>query len=260
MAYTVSRAEVKTLIAQNIRTTMDDAAKSRLEASMNKDGQKFPILITKSGKILDGHRRVAIAMKLGWTHIDATVVDEDLTDEQIADVQTVHAFHSEALSDVDKARTLKAKKDSAGLTNKQLAEFYSIDPSEVTQLLSLFACIPAVIERAEQGRIGRTKWYAISQSEDQEETLRLHDSGATRDAIRRSVKKAKGAATPAVRASKIRCPLVSGAVVTVAAEELSLEEAIEAAGEAIKQMKAALAKGINAKTAMAYWKDVAAAG
>ena len=49
-----------------------------------------------------------------------------------------------------------------------------------------------------------------------------------------------------------------GAIVTVAGDELSLEDAIEAASEAVKQMKSALAKGITAKSAMAYWKDVAA--
>ena len=46
----------------------------------------------------------------------------------------------------------------------------------------------------------------------------------------------------------------------MAGDGISLEEAIDAAGEAVKQMKAAVAKGLNAKTAMNVWKDVAAAG
>ena len=62
-----------------------------------------------------------------------------------------------------------------------------------------------------------------------------------------------------MRASKIKVPLVSGPVVTVSGDEITLEEAIEAAGEAVKQMRAAVAKGLNAKTAMNVWRDIAAA-
>lgn len=260
MEYKVTRVEVKTLIAQNIRSAMDGAGLDRLEVSMKRDGQKVPILVTSSGRILDGHRRVAVALKLGWTNIYAVMVDEDLTPEQISDFQTIHGFHSEGLSDYDKAHALKAKAESAGLNNKGLAEYFSIDPSEVTQLNSLFDCIPAVQEMAAKGLLGRSKWYAISKSPDQEATLDLLRNGATRDELQRRSRKAKAASTPAVRASKIKVPLVSGPVVTVAGDEISLEEAIEAASEAIKQMKQAVAKGLNAKTAMNVWKDIAAAG
>jgi hypothetical protein len=63
-----------------------------------------------------------------------------------------------------------------------------------------------------------------------------------------------------VRTAKIKCPLPNGQIVTVAGNELSLEDAIESLSEAVKLMKAALAKGLNAKTAERVWKDVAAAG
>jgi hypothetical protein len=127
----------------------------------------------------------------------------------------------------------------------------------VTQYLALFDCQAEVIEAARAGKIGPTVWYAVSRSPDQLATLALKLNGATRDEVAKSVRKPKA---DAVRTAKIKCPLPSGQVVTVAGEGISLEEAVEALAEAAKAMKAALAKSLNAKTAMAYWRDIAAAG
>lgn len=258
--YKANRVEIKPLIPGNIRSAMDGAALAKMELSMNKDGQQVPILITSTGRILDGHRRVTIALKLGWTHIWAVEVGEDMTPEQVSDFQTLHGFHSESLSDYDKAHALKAKADSAGLNNKQLAEHFSIDPSEVTLLKSLFDCIPAVQEMAARGELGRSKWYAISKSPDQEATLELVRSGVTRDELAQRTRKAKASSTPAVRASKIPIRLPSGVTITVAGQDSSLDDVIEHLAEAAKLAKKARDQGLDAKTAVRVWADMAAAG
>ncbi len=49
-------------------------------------------------------------------------------------------------------------------------------------------------------------------------------------------------------------------MVTVAGEEISLDEAIDALKEAMKAMQKARDTGLDAKTAQAVWKDMAAAG
>ena len=108
------------------------------------------------------------------------------------------------------------------------------------------------------------------QSDDQEETLRRVMEGATREEIDQSNRKAKAApVAPGDLAKKIKLPPVGKASVLIAAEgkdaegkseEISLEDALQAVMEAARQIKAAMAKGISARTAAAYFKDIAAAG
>jgi DNA modification methylase len=59
------------------------AAKIRtLAASVSKNGLITPIIVNKSGVIVDGHARVEVARRLGWTDITAIRV-EHLTDEDL---------------------------------------------------------------------------------------------------------------------------------------------------------------------------------
>lgn len=258
MPRTILRVEVKPLRAKNahnIRSSTGDEAKLRPMGESLRKAQIHPILITADGRIIDGNCRVDAAILVGITHLDAIVVEGDITPDQIAETQTIAAFHAESLSDFDRAGALKLAKDK-GLTNSQIAQKFDIDAGLVTKLLSVFDTIPACQEAAKLGKIGVTKWYQVSKSPDQEATLSLLLNGGTRDDAQRSVKKAKAA--PAIRTAKIKCPLTSGVTVQVAGAELSLEEAIDALSEAAKQMKAAVAKGLNVKTAMSVWRDVAA--
>ena len=86
--------------------------------------------------------------------------------------------------------------------------------------------------------------------------MRLFLNGETHE---KAARKAKQPSVGAVRVEKIKCPLASGPVVTVAGEAVSLEDAIEALIEAQKALKWALGKGYTAKTAQAALKDMAAA-
>jgi len=53
----------------------------------------------------------------------------------------------------------------------------------------------------------------------------------------------------------VRCQLPSGVQIVVSGEGVSLEDAIEALGEAIKEMKRARDLGYTAKTFAAAMKD-----
>lgn len=252
------RAEVAVLEEHNIRTSYDpDALKRRAESL--KKGQKTPITLA-GVTIVDGHLRVSAAKFAGITHLDAIDLGE-LTPDQIREWQTVHAFHSETLSDFDRAGALKFEKDK-GLTGGQIAAKFDIDASTVTKLLSLFDAIPACQEAAKAGQIGLTKWYQVAKSPDQEATLTLLLNGSTRDEVARSVKRAKRS-EPTVRTAKIEVPLPSGRAVRVKGaegEEISLEESAETLKEALKLVNAAIAKSLSARSAQLVWRDVAAAG
>ncbi len=100
----------------------------------------------------------------------------------------------------------------------------------------------------------------IEDPEDQRDMLAQRLSGASGGEMGRRSRKAKAASVPAVRASKIKCPLPSGVVITVAGEEMSLEEMIEHLRECLRLAKKARDQHLDAKTAARVWADQAAAG
>ena len=251
----ITRVDVSTLQAHNIRSAYDDDGLKRLAASL-REKQEFPITITSDGKIVNGHRRVAAALLGGVTHLDAVVRDA-LTAEEITEAQILNHFHAENLSDYDRAVALRTAK-TEGVSNNQIAEKFHLNPGTATKYLSLFDCPREVQEAARSGKLGVSKWYACSKSPEPKTTLALLLNGARRDDVAKAVRRRKHTRT--VRTSRIKCPLLNGHVVTVAGKGVSLEDAIELLVEAAAVMKSAVAKGLNAKTATRVWSDIAAAG
>jgi hypothetical protein len=145
------------------------------------------------------------------------------------------------------------------MTVKQMAALIDMEESLLWKYLQAKKLSLESLQAFKDGKIGLTIVIELAKlpHDEQPVLLELKLGGASRDEVRASRKKC---AAPAVRTAKIKCPLPGGQVVTVAGGEISLEDAIEATGEAVKLMKAALAKGLNAKTAERVWKDVAAAG
>ena len=82
-------------------------------------------------------------------------------------------------------------------------------------------------------------------------------SGTSRDGLAQRVRSRKHKATPQVRVKRLVCPLPSGVSITLAGDELSLDESIEALGEAIREMKRARELGYTARTFAAAMKDKA---
>ena len=65
---------------------------------------------------------------------------------------------------------------------------------------------------------------------------------------------------PQVRLKRIACPLASGVSITASGSELSLDDLIEALGEAQKEAKKAREQGLDAKTFSAVMRDKAKKG
>lgn len=221
-----------------------------------------PFLISLPDLIRDGARRHWGAELEGDLdcEVDCSIVPAD-TPDQITLLQLVSAVHRADLPAHDKAMAvLEIEAANPGMTRKQIAdELLHMDAGYVTRLASLKDCLPEVQDAARQGKLGPGDWYAISRSPDQLATLALKLNGATRDELAAQNRKQRNGSAPAVKASKIKCPLPSGVVITASGNELSLEEMIEAMAEAAKLVKAAQAKGLNAKTAVRMWKDMAEA-
>jgi malonyl CoA-acyl carrier protein transacylase len=119
-----------------------------------------------------------------------------------------------------------------------------------------------VQEALEAGRIGVTAVYEIGRApaDQQSELLQLKLSGTSRDGLADRVRKQKNQSVPQVRVKRIACPLPSGANVVVSGEELSLDDLIEALGDAQKEARKAREQGLDAKTFSAVMKDKAKKG
>ena len=137
-----------------------------------------------------------------------------------------------------------------------------MDPSMVTKMLPAGEPIPAVEDAFKAGRIGIGDRYNISllPPDEQQVPLELKLSGASRDEVaRESRKRRNGNGAAQVRASKIKCPLPSGIVITASGADLSLDDFIEALGAALKEAKKALEQGLDSKTFAAVVRDKAKA-
>jgi ParB family transcriptional regulator, chromosome partitioning protein len=222
------------------------------------------IIVCPSRKVVDGHRRLEGLELLGETEVDVLLTDQELDDKAVLEVGLSTAIHRADLSAFDKFQTcVRLLELNPGWQNQDLARCVKLDPSTVTRLLSPSKCVAEVVEALRDNKITISDAYEISKQEDREGQLRLlalKHAGASRETLATQGRKQRAAATPAVRVSKIKCPLPSGHVITVAGEELSLDEAIDSLKEAIKAMRKARDTGLDAKTAMAVWKDMAKAG
>ena len=222
-----------------------------------------PILCSPDMIVGDGNGRLDGLLLLGETEVDVFVLEEAQDEKSLIKMGFVTAYFREGLSQYEQALAIKSFKEAEpDAPNKDVAKDFKVDPAKVTRATSLFSCIPEVIEAAKAGQIGESDWYAISKlpSAAQPGLLALKLSGASRDVLERQGRKQRAASAPAVRASKIKCPLVSGPVVTVAGDEISLDDAIEALKEATKAMQKARDTGLDASTAQRVWSDMAKAG
>jgi ParB family transcriptional regulator, chromosome partitioning protein len=222
------------------------------------------IIVCPSRTVVDGHRRLAGLELLGQAEVEVFVTDQELDDKAVLEVGLTTAIHRADLSGFDKFQAcVRLLELNPGWQNQDLARCVKLDPSTVTRLLSPSKCVSEVVQSLRENKIAISDAYEISKQEDREGQLKLlalKNAGASREVLAAQGRKQRAAATPAVRVSKIKCPLPTGQVITVSGQELSLDEAIDSLKEAIKAMSKARDTGLDAKTAMAVWKDMARAG
>jgi len=240
------------------RQRFDETALRALGESL-KVRQNDPVQAKPDGTLIDGERRWRAAKLVGLEKLTVIITDAALTDTQINVIRLTSFIHREDLSAHEKwlacQRLLELNPDWLA---KDLAAHLHIDPSMVTRLLSPSKCIAVWQEALKAGTVGVSDVYAASKlpESEQAELLALKLSGASRDAIEQVARK-KQSATPAVKVNRVKCLLPSGVQVVISGDGVSLEESIEALGEAIKEMKRARELGYTAKTFAAAMNDKA---
>jgi ParB/RepB/Spo0J family partition protein len=245
------------------RKTFGEAELRSLGESMKGHGQLQPVGAKPDGTLLWGERRWRAAQLIGLKDLQVIITDKPLTEAEIRVIQLTENMNRVDLTGFEKwaaCSELMCMNPQWGM--KDLAEAVRLDPSMVTRLLSPSKCIPAWQEALKEGKAGLSDCYAASKLPESEQAglLALKLGGASRDQIEQAGRKSRNGRTAAVKVSRIKCPLPSGAVVQVSGDGISLDDMIEAMVELLKEARKASEQGLDAKTFQAVMKDKAKAG
>lgn len=244
------------------RKQFDEAALRELGESL-KVRQLQPVVARPDGGLLAGQRRLRAAMLVGLPELLAVISDDPLSETQIRILQISENVHRADLTDFEKFQACQELlRLNPGWTNKDLAAHLRLSESTVTKYLAPGRAIPQVRHALEAGQVGITTVYEIAKAapEGQAELLQLSLAGASRDGLADRVRKQKSQTSQQVRIRRIVLPLPSGASITVAGADLSLDDLIEALGESQKEARKAREQGLDAKTFSAVMKDKAKKG
>lgn len=243
----------------------DDPEKVRLQGQdMLVKGQLQPVGATEDGRMIFGHGRLLAAKSAGIKTLEVKLFPASLSDTQFKLIRAAENLQRKELTGYQMWR-LCAELLSGNPTwqMKDLAQQLHLDPSMVTRLLSPSKCIPAAQEALKAGKIALSTCYALSKCETPEEQARMLTAalnGASRDQIEQAGRKSRNRQAAAVKVARIKCPVASGTVVQISGEGLSLDDAIEAAQEWIKEAKKASEQGLDARTFERVCRDKAKAG
>lgn len=229
-----------------------------LGESMRSLGQLQPVGARPDETLLWGKRRFRAAQLVGLKELSVVITDRQMTETDVRLIQLAENVHRADLNDAEKWRACEELlRLNPGWGNKELAAHLHLGESTITKYLAPSRCVREVQEALEAGRLGITACYEISRAapESQSEMLALKLSGTSRDGLAQRVRRQKNQSAPQVRVKRIVCPLPSSISITLAGADLSLDEGIDALGEAAKEMKRARDLGYTAKTFSAAMKD-----
>ncbi len=228
--------------------------------------------VVENGKTIDqltvcfGNCRVAAALLMPqMTHLRAVIFDQPLTESEFLLMRAIENFHRLDLTDFEKYRTCKELISvNPGWQGQDVAAALKYNPSMITRVVSLDRCCGAVKKAAETESLSASQWYPISKLSSeaaQLEMLAKWRAGATRDEMESAGRKARAKGNaPTVKMPSIKIALADDISVIVKGQGIDIERAIHATTEALKALKKAKAEGLDARTAVPYWKDRAKAG
>jgi len=223
------------------------------------NGQLQAVGATEDGRMIYGHGRHLSAEAVGIKTLQVKIYPASLPDTQFRLIRAAENLQRKDLTSHRKwLLCADLMRGNPTWQMKDLADHLHLDPSMVTRLLSPGKCIPAVQEALADGKLGISDCYAISKLPEPEQAgmLARKLSGASRDAIEQAGRKTRNVGKQAVRVARIKCPM-SRAVVQISGADISLDEAIEAAQEWVKEAKKASEQGLCAKTFERLCRDKA---
>ena len=91
------------VVGKRIRSDLGDL--EPMMESLRRHGQLSPILITQRSELIAGHRRLESARRLGWTSVNAVMVDQE-SDRQLLELEIEENVQRRQLSQDELAAAL----------------------------------------------------------------------------------------------------------------------------------------------------------
>lgn len=236
-----------------------------LSKNIEANGLQVPILGWFTGKrfqVEDGGCRLAAFKLLNRSTIPAMDLGHEPTTVEILLAQASIDLHKQHLPPVDRARLFQGIMAEQHWNGQQTAEHLGVSASLLSRYLSLLILCEDLQAAVNEGKLEWTKGSRIAletNDPDRQRELAKAAMGMTRDAFAATLRKKSTSDTPAVRVQRIAAPLPSGAKVVISGPEMSLEEAIGAASEFIREAKKAKEQALDVKTFMRVCVDKARA-
>lgn len=245
------------------RANLDLAYCEALGESMLAIGQQVPIIghwAQDLFPVSDGGCRCRGAMLKGIKELLAIDLGKAPSRAELLMAQATIDIYKKHFRPVERGRLWQAIKQERGCTNRELARLLSVSDSLVGDALSLLTLPSDVQEKVDSGELDASKASIIGQTEsgaERQRELAAVATGISRtDLVARLKKNRRDAQqAPLIRVNTIRCPLPSGVTITVKGNGISLEDATDAMGTLIKEMKKASADGIDGSTFSRMCRD-----
>jgi ParB/RepB/Spo0J family partition protein len=225
-----------------------EPALQEMAGSLREHGQLQDVAALADGTLIYGHRRLAAAPLAGLTELWVQVYEEPLTDAEIRVIQLVENVQRVDLSPYELAVAVRPLVEESGLEQKTVAARLGKSPAWVCRMMAVWNTLPAVQEAFRAGQLGITdvELMAKRSAEEQQAMLAARlDGGATRDDL---VRRSRRRTTDTVRVSRVRFALPSQAVITVAADGLTLDAVLDALTEGAKAVRKGIAEAMDSKT------------
>jgi ParB family transcriptional regulator, chromosome partitioning protein len=175
------------------RTDFPTTELEELMGSIREQGLLQPIVVRRRAQryqLVAGERRLRACKELGWTAIDAIVIDA--TDQQMLEWAVIENLQRSALNAVETARSFRKLIDDFGLTQEEAARRLGQSRSHVANMLRILDLPGEILVHVSRGTIapGAARALLSLGERDQQKTLaaKIVDEGLSVRAVEDAAK------------------------------------------------------------------------
>jgi ParB family transcriptional regulator, chromosome partitioning protein len=246
------------------RKHFGQAELAELAATIRVHGILEPIGVVRDAdgyQGLWGQRRWMAAELAGLELIPAVVRDKPRTEAEAMEIRLIENISREFLRPLEQAVGLDQLIRTGGLSASEVAKRVGMKSAAVTKSLSLLQLSEPIRQQIDAGLISPAAGYELSRVEDPLLRSQLAAQAAggtlTRDALAGTIKALKRPATEATETnrSRVTAKLSSGRLVTVCANNLTVESVITTLEDLLARLRAARNKGLALGTMLKVLAD-----
>lgn len=212
---------------------------------------------------LFGQRRCMAAELVGLELIPAVVRDKPRNEAETMEIRLIENICREGLLPLEQAAGLAQLMKAGGLTASEVGKRVGMKPAAVSKSLSLLQLPEPIRQQIDAGLISPAAGYELARVEDSklrsELAAQVAGGTLTRDALAGRIKAMKQPATTTTETgkSRITAKLSGGRLVTVCAENLTVDSVIAALEHVLARFRAARTKGLGVRTMLNMLADEA---